>query len=61
MEDIEPKSEVTKVELGYYNSLQTTSATHLLVPVWRVVVNDEEDLFVNAFDGEVIELNTKKR
>ena len=24
--DIEPKSEITKVDLGYYNSLQTTSA-----------------------------------
>ncbi len=49
------------MELGYYNSLQTTSATHLLVPTWRVVVNDEEDLFVNAFDGEVIELNTEEK
>ena len=59
--DIEPKSKVTDVELGYYNSLQTTSATHLLVPVWRVVVNDEIDLFVNAFDGGVIELNTEEK
>ena len=59
--DIQSKSEITKVELGYYNSLQTTSATHLLVPVWRVVVNDELDLFVNAFDGGVIELNTEEK
>ena len=59
--DIEPKSTITKVDLGYYNSLQTTSATHLLVPVWRVVVNDELDLFVNAFDGGVIELNTEEK
>ncbi len=57
---IEPKSEVTKVDLGYYNSLQTTSATHLLVPVWRVVINNELDLFVNAFDGGIIELNTEE-
>ena len=59
--DIEPKSNITKVDLGYYNTLQTTSATHLLVPVWRVVVNDKLDLFVNAFDGEVIELNTEEK
>ena len=58
---IEPKSEVTKVDLGYYNSLQTTSATHLLVPVWRVVINNELDLFVNAFDGGIIELNTEEK
>lgn len=59
--DIEPNSKITKVDLGYYNSLQTTSATHLLVPVWRVVVNDDLDLFVNAFDGGVIELNTEEK
>lgn len=59
--DIQPKSKITKVELGYYNSLQTTSATHLLVPVWRVVVNNQLDLFVNAFDGAVIELNTEEK
>lgn len=59
--DIEPKSKITKVELGYYNSLQTTSATNLLVPTWRVVVNDKLDLFVNAFDGGVIELNTEEK
>ena len=59
--DIEPKSDVTKVDLGYYNSLQTTSASHLLVPVWRVVVNHETDLFVNAFDGAIIELNTEEK
>jgi regulatory protein YycI of two-component signal transduction system YycFG len=58
--DIEPKSEI-EVELGYYNSLQTTSATYLLAPTWRVIVNDEKDLFVNAFDGEVIELNTEEK
>ena len=59
--DIVSKDEVTKVELGFYNSLQTTSVSHLLVPTWRVVVNGETDLFVNAFDGEVIELNTEEK
>lgn len=59
--DIEPKSTITKVDLGYYNSLQTTSATQLLVPVWRVVVNDNLNLFVNAFDGGIIELNTEEK
>lgn len=60
-DDIEPKSDVSKVELGYYNSLQTTSVSHLLVPVWRVVVNDEIDLFVNAIDGAIIKLNTEEK
>ncbi|MBR8644463.1 hypothetical protein KEH51_07070 [[Brevibacterium] frigoritolerans] len=47
--------------MGYYNSLQTTSVSHLLVPTWWVVIDDETDLFVNAFDGEVIELNTEEK
>ena len=59
--DIVSKDEVTDVKLGFYNSLQTTSFSHLLVPTWWVVVNDETDLFVNAFDGEVIELNTEEK
>lgn len=59
--DIKRNSNISNVELGYYNSLQTTSTTHLLVPAWRVVVNDEVNLFVNAFNGEVIELNTEEK
>ncbi|UYY99014.1 two-component system regulatory protein YycI [Peribacillus frigoritolerans] len=59
--DIDPKSKVTNVKLGYYNSLQTTSVSHLLVPTWWVVIDDETDLFVNAFDKEVIELNTEEK
>lgn len=50
-----------EVQLGYYNTLQTASVTHLLVPTWRVVVNEELDLFVNAIDGGVIELNTEEK
>ncbi|MFA1714466.1 two-component system regulatory protein YycI [Peribacillus frigoritolerans] len=60
-DDIKPKSKVTNVKLGFYNSLQTTSVSHLLVPTWWVVIDDETDLFVNAFDGEVIELNTEEK
>lgn len=59
--DIPSNSKITNIELGYYNSLQTTSATHLLVPVWRVVINDKENLFVNAFDRRIIELNTEEK
>ncbi|MGG3496206.1 two-component system regulatory protein YycI [Peribacillus simplex] len=60
-DDIDPKSKVTNVKLGFYNSLQTTSVSHLLVPTWWVVLNDKTDLFVNAIDGEVIELNTEEK
>lgn len=58
--DIAPKSDI-QAELGYYNSLQAATVSQLLVPTWRIIVNGELDLFVNAFDGEVIELNTEEK
>ncbi|MFD0050655.1 two-component system regulatory protein YycI [Actinomycetes bacterium NPDC127524] len=58
--DIPAKSEV-KAELGYYNSLQSSSVSNLLIPTWKITVNDKKDLFVNAFDGEIIELNTEEK
>jgi len=58
--DIAPKSKI-QAELGYYNSLQAATISQLLVPTWRISVNGEDDLFVNAFDGEVIELNTEEK
>lgn len=56
------KSEISKddVELGYYNLLKSSSASYLLTPTWWVKVNGK-DMFVKAFDGEVIELNTEEK
>ena len=51
---IPSKSEITTVELGYYDLIQLTSS-HVLRPVWHIVLNEETDLFVNAFDGQIIQ------
>lgn len=56
---LRPKSEVTKVELGYYTLVQLT-ASHVLTPTWHVVIDGKEDLFVNAFEGQIIQLNTEE-
>ncbi len=53
---LEPKSEITKVELGYSTLIQL--ASQVLAPTWRIVVNGEEDLFVHAFEGQVIEFES---
>jgi regulatory protein YycI of two-component signal transduction system YycFG len=50
---LKPKSKI-KVELGYSTLLQLT-ATQVLAPTWRVIVNDDQSLFVNAFEGQIIE------
>lgn len=53
---LKPKSEITKVELGYSTLIQL-AASQVLAPTWRVVVNGEENLFVHAFEGQVIQFN----
>ena len=47
---------ITKVELGYYAFVQT-STTQVLTPAWRFVVNDTKDLFVHAIEGQVIQID----
>lgn len=54
---LKPKSKITKVELGYSMILKLT-ASKVLVPTWRIVVNDKENLFVNAFEGQIIDFNS---
>lgn len=51
---IPSKSTITNVDLGYYDLIQITSS-HVLRPVWHVVLNDEVDLYVSAFDGQIIQ------
>jgi len=47
---------ITKVELGYYAFVQT-STTQVLTPAWRFVVNDTKDLYVHAIEGQVIQID----
>jgi regulatory protein YycI of two-component signal transduction system YycFG len=54
---LKPKSKITKVELGY-STLVQLAASQVLTPTWRIVVNDKEDFFVNAFEGQVIDFNS---
>jgi regulatory protein YycI of two-component signal transduction system YycFG len=53
---LKPKSEITKVELGY-STLIGLAASQVLAPTWHFVVNDKESLFVNAFEGQIIQFN----
>lgn len=56
---LKPKSKITKIELGYSTLIQL-AASQVLAPTWRFVVNDKESLFVNAFEGQIIEFNSEK-
>lgn len=57
---IRPKSKITKVELGYFTFVQT-STSQVLTPAWRFVINENEDVFVHAFEGQIILLNNEDK
>jgi len=57
---LRPKSKITKVELGYFTFINTSTA-QVLTPAWRFVVNNEENIFVHAFEGQMIQLNEEKK
>lgn len=50
------RDKITKVELGYYAFVQT-STTQVLTPAWRFVINDSRDLYVHAIEGQVIQID----
>jgi regulatory protein YycI of two-component signal transduction system YycFG len=54
---LKPKSKITEVELGYSTLIQL-AASQVLAPTWHIVVNDKDDLFVNAFEGQIIDFNS---
>ncbi len=47
---------ITKVELGYYKNVPLSGDVQIFVPTWHIVVDNKEDFFVNAIDGQVLEL-----
>lgn len=49
-------SHVTKVDLGYYNILPVSGDLLFFAPTWHIVVNGETNYFVNAIEGQIIEL-----
>ncbi|MFO1442261.1 two-component system regulatory protein YycI [Bacillus sp. Bva_UNVM-123] len=57
---LKPKSKITKVELGYF-TLVNTSTSQVLTPAWRLVINDKENIYVHAFEGQIIRLNNEDK
>jgi regulatory protein YycI of two-component signal transduction system YycFG len=54
--NLKPKSKITKVELGYA-TIPLASASQILAPTWRIVVDDKDSMYVNAFEGQIINFN----
>jgi regulatory protein YycI of two-component signal transduction system YycFG len=60
---LKQKSKITNVELGYFTwvPLSSSSSSLLLAPAWRFVINGEENLFVHAFEGQIIQLTNEEK
>lgn len=53
---LKPKSKIKRVELGY-STLVQLAASQVLTPTWRVVVEGQDHLYVNAFEGQIIQFS----
>ncbi|WP_043930273.1 two-component system regulatory protein YycI [Bacillus sp. EB01] len=53
---LEPKSKITSAELGY-STIVPLASSQVFAPTWRFEVNNKESLYVNAFEGQVIEFD----
>lgn len=55
---LKPKSKI-KVELGY-STLVQLAASQVLAPTWRIIVDGKESLFVQGFEGQVIQFGSEE-
>ncbi|WP_409272839.1 two-component system regulatory protein YycI [Neobacillus sp. SCS-31] len=56
---IEPKSKITKVELGY-STIVPLASSQVFAPTWRFVIDNGKSLYVNAFEGQVIPFGSEE-
>lgn len=54
--DIPNDSEIKSVELGYYS--QQYTSVQVLSPTWKVTLEDNQNLYVNALDRQIIKPGT---
>jgi regulatory protein YycI of two-component signal transduction system YycFG len=56
---LEPKSEITNIEIGY-STLVQLAASQVLTPTWHFVIDDQDHLYVNAFEGQIIQFGSEE-
>lgn len=49
-------NDVTKVEMGYYKNVPISGDVQFFAPTWHIVVDGKTSYFVNAIEGQVMEL-----
>jgi regulatory protein YycI of two-component signal transduction system YycFG len=59
-DELNPGDRITKVDFGYYTIIPLSTGVKVLAPAWHLVVNDKDDYFVNAIEGQVIKVDSKQ-
>ncbi|WP_181347372.1 two-component system regulatory protein YycI [Thalassobacillus sp. CUG 92003] len=58
--NISSGDEITNISIGYHSKANLdpddNNTLQVLAPTWKVTVNDEDDYFVNAADGVILEI-----
>ena len=49
-----------KAQIGYANLTASTSNNQVLAPTWNLKTEQKQDFFVNAIEGQVMELGEKE-
>lgn len=47
---------VTKIEIGYYKLAPLSGNIQVFAPTWHIVVNENKNYFVNAVEGQIMEI-----
>ncbi|WP_088072046.1 two-component system regulatory protein YycI [Gottfriedia luciferensis] len=59
-DELKPSDRVTKVDFGYYTVIPLSTGVKFIAPAWHIVVNEQEDYFVNAIEGQVIKIDKEQ-
>lgn len=57
---IHGNTHVKEAQIGYANLTASTSNNQVLAPTWNLKTEQKQDFFVNAIEGQVMELGEKE-
>lgn len=59
-DELKPSDRITKVDFGYYTVIPLSNGVKFIAPAWHIVVNEQQDYFVNAIEGQIIKIDKEQ-
>ncbi|PEJ58663.1 transcriptional regulator [Bacillus sp. AFS002410] len=59
-DELKPSDRITKIDFGYYTVIPLSTGVKFIAPAWHIVVNEHQDYFVNAIEGQIIKMDKKQ-